>query len=40
VSYEKLKSFAGIFIAKNYAVQKAAFGKIHVRLVVANLMRE
>lgn len=40
VGYEDLKVFAESYIAKNYAVQKAAFGKIHVKIIVANLMRE
>ena len=40
VSYEVLKTFAEDYIQKNYAVQKAVFGKIHVKLLVANLMRE
>ena len=40
ITYEGLKSFAEDFIQKNYAVQKAVFGKIHVKLLVANLMRE
>lgn len=40
ISYEVLKGLAENFIEKNYAVQKAVFGKIHVRLSVANLMRE
>ncbi len=40
ISYEVLKGLAETFIQKNYAVQKAVFGKIHVRLSVANLMRE
>lgn len=40
VSYEVLKNFAEDYIQKNYAVQKAVFGKIHVKLLVANLMRE
>lgn len=40
ITYEVLKGLAETFIQKNYAVQKAVFGKIHVRLSVANLMRE
>ncbi len=40
ISYETLKVFAEDFIAKNHAVQKAVFGKVHVKLLVANLMRE
>jgi hypothetical protein len=40
ISYDALKEYAEDFITKNYAVQKAAFGKIHVKLLVANLMRE
>jgi len=40
ITYETLKNFAQDFIQKNYAVQKAVFGKIHVKLLVANLMRE
>jgi hypothetical protein len=40
ITYEILKNFARDFINKNYAVQKVVFGKIHVKLLVANLMRE
>jgi hypothetical protein len=40
ITYDVLKVYADDFIAKNYAVQKAVFGKIHVKLMVANLMRE
>jgi hypothetical protein len=40
VGYGDLRSYAEIYIARNYAVQKAAFGKIHVKVIVANLMRE
>jgi tyrosyl-tRNA synthetase len=40
ITYEVLKGFAEDYIQKNYAVQKAVFGKIHVKLSVANLMRE
>ena len=40
VTYDTLKAYAEDFIAKNYAVQKAAFGKVHVKLLLANLMRE
>ncbi len=40
VGYEDLKIFAESYIKKNYALQKAAFGKVHVRIIVANLMRE
>jgi hypothetical protein len=40
ITYEVLRTFAESFIQKNYAVQKAVFGKIHVKLLVANLMRE
>jgi tyrosyl-tRNA synthetase len=40
VSYDALRAYAEDFIAKNHAVQKAVFGKVHVKLLVANLMRE
>ena len=40
ITYERLKSYAEDFIRKNYAVQRAAFGRVHVKLLVANLMRE
>jgi tyrosyl-tRNA synthetase len=40
ISYEALRTFAEDFIGKNHAVQKAVFGKVHVKLLVANLMRE
>jgi tyrosyl-tRNA synthetase len=40
VTYDALKAYAEDFIAKNYAVQKAVFGRLHVKLLVANLMRE
>jgi len=40
INYDALKAYAEDFIAKNHAVQKAVFGKIHVKLLVANLMRE
>ena len=40
ITYEVLKNLAEGYIQKNYAVQKAIFGKIHVKLLVANLMRE
>jgi hypothetical protein len=40
ITYETLKTFAETFIQKNYAVQKAVFGKIRLKLLVANLMRE
>jgi hypothetical protein len=40
VPYEKLKEYAEAFITANHAVQKAKFGKIHVRLDVSRLLRE
>jgi tyrosyl-tRNA synthetase len=40
ITYDALKAYAEDFIGKNHAVQKAVFGKVHVRLQVANLMRE
>jgi hypothetical protein len=40
IDYDALKAYAEDFIAKNHAVQKTVFGKVHVRLLVANLMRE
>lgn len=40
ISYDTLENFANDFIQKNYAVQRAVFGRIHVKLSIANLMRE
>jgi hypothetical protein len=40
VSYETLESYAEDFIAKNYAYQKAMFGKVRIKLSVPRLMRE
>ena len=40
VTYELLKTYAETFIARNHAYQKAAFGKIRLRLSVARLLRE
>jgi tyrosyl-tRNA synthetase len=40
ITYEVLKILAEDYIQKNYAVQRAVFRKIHVKLIVANLMRE
>jgi hypothetical protein len=40
VTYERLKTYAETFIAHNYAFQKAKFGKVHVKLAVARLLRE
>jgi hypothetical protein len=40
VGYEDLKNYARTYIGKNYTLQKAAFGKVHVKIIVANLMRE
>jgi hypothetical protein len=40
VPYEKLKEYAEAFIRANHAVQKARFGRVHVRLDVSRLLRE
>jgi hypothetical protein len=40
VPYEKLREYAEVFIAANHALQKAKFGKVHVRLDVSRLLRE
>lgn len=40
VTYEVLKHYAESYIARNHGYQKAAFGKIRVRLTVARLLRE
>ncbi|MGC2530348.1 MAG: hypothetical protein WA639_21585 [Candidatus Acidiferrum sp.] len=40
VTYEVLKSFAETYIARNYDYQKAAFGRVRIRLSVARLLRE
>ena len=40
VAYENLEQYAKIFIAANYAYQKALYGKVRVNLAVARLMRE
>jgi hypothetical protein len=40
ITYEKLKEYAAVFIRANHALQKARFGKVHVRLDVARLLRE
>lgn len=40
VTYEVLKEYAENYIAKNYAFQRGHFGKVHVKLAVARLLRE
>lgn len=40
ITYERLKEYAEAFIRATNAIQKARFGKIHVRLDVARLLRE
>lgn len=40
VTYDVLKQYAETYIARNYDYQKAAFGKIRIRLAVARLLRE
>jgi|HubBroStandDraft_1064217.scaffolds.fasta_scaffold472086_2 hypothetical protein len=40
VTYDVLKQYAETYISKNYQYQKAAFGKVRVKLSVARLLRE
>jgi hypothetical protein len=40
VSYEVLKRYAETYIANNYDYQKAAFGRVRIKLAVARLLRE
>jgi hypothetical protein len=40
ITYEVLKRYAEAYIAHNHAYQKAAFGKVRVKLNVARLLRE
>ena len=40
VNYEVMKRFAEEYIAANYAYQKAAYGRVRVKLSVPHLMRE
>lgn len=40
VTYEKLKEYAEAFVRATNAIQIARFGKVHVRLDVARLLRE
>jgi hypothetical protein len=40
VTYEVLKRYTDAYIAKNYDYQKAAFGKVRIRLTAARLLRE
>jgi hypothetical protein len=40
VTYEVLKRYAETYIGKNYDYQKAAFGKVRIKLTVARLLRE
>ncbi len=40
ITYEALKEYAETYIAANHAFQKAQFGKVHVKLSVARLLRE
>lgn len=40
VTYEVLKGFAESYIARNYDYQKAAFGRVRIKLSAARLLRE
>jgi len=40
VTYEVLKAYAEFYIGRNYAYQRAAFGRIRVKLAAARLLRE
>jgi hypothetical protein len=40
ITYEVLKECAETYIANNHAFQKAQFGRVHVKLSVARLLRE
>jgi hypothetical protein len=40
VAYEDFEQYAKTFIAANHAFQKAAYGKVVVKLTVARLARE
>jgi hypothetical protein len=40
VTYEVLKRYTETYIGKNYEYQKAAFGKVRIKLTVARLLRE
>lgn len=40
VTYEVLRRYAELHIGRNYDYQKAAFGKIRIRLNVARLLRD
>jgi hypothetical protein len=40
IGYEELKQYAEAFIRANHTLQKAQFGKVHIRLDVARLLRE
>jgi len=40
IDYERLKQYAENFIRTNHALQKAKFGRVHVRLDVSRLLRE
>ena len=39
VTYEVLKHYAEIYIARNYDYQKGLFGRVRVKLAVAKLLR-
>jgi hypothetical protein len=40
VTYEVLKRYVDTYITKNYDYQKAAFGRVRIKLTVARLLRE
>lgn len=40
ITYEALKGFAELYIRANYDYQKAAYGRIRIKLSVPHLMRE
>jgi len=40
VTYEVLKRYAENYITRNYDYQKAAFGRVRIKLTVARLLRE
>lgn len=40
VEYENLAGYARVFIAANYAYQKALYGRVRIKLSVPRLMRE
>lgn len=40
VNYDVLRRYAELFVAANYEFQKARWGRVRVKLIVANLLRE